>query len=479
MAEENRPEVNLEVCSGFFRIPTKDLIFNIKVLESNESSTTRVIEKIIEVEKKAAPTAPPPLPEPSPQAPNPQPVAAEPQVDDYYQQAAIKFCAKLNECQSSDSGQDAHNSSLNGINDLGEMANELSVVLGGVKSQPPPNADSNNSNSGNMDEALKSITDKIIQAKKLVGSPVSKEAPAPPKKNTPAAAPQKITRYLFNFDAVFQTIYELCTNETVKEHVQKARAKADEIFSKEKFYDSLSPKVAKLQEDDGFFSIPMSDIYTSLSASCSDKSTSNLLKKMDQQQSDIFLDQFLPLEVPPTEEIEIPGQAPANDDEPHAAGNESPAAPSATGGLAAILDNIEKELRSLSQAGQGNSSVDTGNSESLADDVDNAINIAVSINYYAQKLAQTSKIDNQFKLLPMREAVVFMESLLSQKEEEPSLIFSTGEETAKVAAEKFNSQETAKLDELASPVEDEEDNDEDDSGEVGQDDIDRLLEEMG
>jgi len=469
MAEDNRPEVNLEICSGFFRIPTKDLIYNIKVIESNESSTTRVIEKIIEVEKEA---------EPSPQVPPPQPVA-EPQVDDYYQQAAVKFCEKLEKCQNSNSGQNAHNSTLNGINDLGEMANELSVVLRGVKSQPLPKADSDDSNSGNMDEALKSITDKITQAKKLVGNPISKEAPPPPEKSAPAAAPQKIIRYLFNFDAVFQTIYELCTNETVKEHVQNARAKADEIFSKEKFYDLLSPKVAKLQEDDGFFSIPMSDIYTSLSASCSDKGTRNLLKKMDKQQSDIFLDQFLPLEVPPTEEIEIPGQAPADADKPQATDNESPAAPSATGGLAAILDNIEKELSSLSQAGQGNSSVDTGSSESLADNIDNAINIAVSISYYAQKLAQTSKIENQFSLLPMREAVVFMESLLSQKEENPALIFSTGEETAKVTAEKFSSQETAKLDELASPVEDEEDNDEEDSGEVGQDEIDRLLEEMG
>ena len=40
MAETNRPEVHLEVCSGFFRIPTEEMIYNITVLPSNESSAT-------------------------------------------------------------------------------------------------------------------------------------------------------------------------------------------------------------------------------------------------------------------------------------------------------------------------------------------------------------------------------------------------------------------------------------------------------
>ena len=77
MAETNRPEVHLEVCSGFFRIPTEEMIYNITVLPSNESSATKVVEKIVEVEKvveKEVPAPPPePAPEPPPAAPEPPP----------------------------------------------------------------------------------------------------------------------------------------------------------------------------------------------------------------------------------------------------------------------------------------------------------------------------------------------------------------------------------------------------------------------
>ncbi|MCK5438251.1 MAG: protein phosphatase CheZ, partial [Desulfobulbaceae bacterium] len=72
------------------------------------------------------------------------------------------------------------------------------------------------------------------------------------------------------------------------------------------FYDSVSPKIAKLNlDEDNFYQVPMTDLFTSLGDACSDKGITNLLKKMDSGQSTIFLDMSLPLEVPPTEEVEI------------------------------------------------------------------------------------------------------------------------------------------------------------------------------
>ncbi|NOX26137.1 MAG: hypothetical protein GXP59_08515 [Deltaproteobacteria bacterium] len=465
MAVDNRPEVNLEICSGFLRIPTNDLIYNIKVLASAESSTTRVIEKIVEVEKRAEPVPVPPAPKPA----APEPTAPLSQADDYYQQAALQFYRDLKKCQESYATTEQEDNTSNGLNDLAEMAGELREVLNGIKKSLPPTT----SNGGGQDSplaALKAVAAKIAQARKLAEGPVSETAPEPGAKNEPAptAASEKHTRYLFNFDAVFQTIYELCTNETVKDHVQKARAQADDIFAKETFYDALSPKVAKLAEDDGFFTIPMSDIFKSLDVACSDKGISNLLKKMDQQQSTIFLDQFLPLEVPPTEEIEIPAQAAAT-------GGEASAASSGNNGIAAILAKIETEINSINIAGQ------YGPPENLVDGIDNAVNITASIACDAGQIARVSKIDSQFRWLPVKTATMFMDNLLSQKDGDPHLSFADGEKKAKAVTAEFNTQETEKLDLLLRAVNepDDEEDDDDDGGEVGQDEIDRLLEEMG
>ncbi|VAW41958.1 hypothetical protein MNBD_DELTA03-59, partial [hydrothermal vent metagenome] len=88
------PEVTLEICSGFFRIPTKDIVYNIKVISTDTPSTTKVIEKIIEVEKAPAPpqpepavtAQPPPAAPPAPAAPAETPPVSAPYKDDYYQQ---------------------------------------------------------------------------------------------------------------------------------------------------------------------------------------------------------------------------------------------------------------------------------------------------------------------------------------------------------------------------------------------------------
>jgi len=144
----------------------------------------------------------------------------------------------------------------------------------------------------------------MSQAKEILDA--VQEDDAGKKAPEPVKTTEMKTLYLFDVDVVFQTLYELCTNETVKDHIKAAREKAEELFHFDTFYEAIAPKAAVYEADgDNFFNVPMSDVFTSLLASCNDKGISNLLKKMDKGQSDIFLDQTIPLEAPPTKEVEV------------------------------------------------------------------------------------------------------------------------------------------------------------------------------
>jgi len=178
---------------------------------------------------------------------------------------------------------------------------------------------------------LQNLQEKIGQANALIvalqeegGGAGEEEAAAGEVLDLAEAAPETVrrTRYLFALDTIFQTMYELCTNETVKTHITAARKKAGEIFDHNGFVDALGEKIENLAPDsDNFFTVPLSDVLSALLASCSDQKTQNLLKKMDLNQAEIFLDQSLPLEVPPTEEIEEAAPAAAT---PPEAGSAAP-----------------------------------------------------------------------------------------------------------------------------------------------------------
>ncbi|MFW8600485.1 hypothetical protein ACOHYD_03285 [Desulfobacterota bacterium M19] len=443
MTQESIPEVTLEICSGFFRIPTKDIIYNIKVISADTPSTTRVIEKIIEVEKApstpqpepAVAAQPPPAVPPEPAAPVETPAVPAPYIDDYYQQALTSIGDELKQPEGEIPA--SWTATLNGLQDLSEMAAELQEVLKAIN---PVAADSESS--GNSAAVIREVMAMINDA----GS------------QTPVST-TTTTRYLFNFDAVFQTIYELCTNETVKEHVQKARARAEDIFDKNKFYDLISPKASSLKEDDGFLSFPMSDIFNSLLGSCSDKKTTNLLKKMDQQQADIFLDQFLPLEVPPTEEAVV--SAPAV---------ESKAPVDST----KLLSRIKEKLANLHL-----SSSNTGGGSDMTEAIGDAINIAASISYDAQEIKKTATVAGKFIGLPLRRIAVLIKELQEIKEKTPALTLAEGLTQAHKAADHFASRENSTLQEELAPEPEEIDDEDAGSGEASQDDIDRLLEEMG
>lgn len=479
MAEHTKTEVNLEICSGFFRIPTENLIFNITVLESEHSSTTRVVEKIVEVEKEVPVAAPAPPPQPSPApatAPQAEIAAAQP-ADDFYQKTSEKCAADLKSLSESLGEEVGGNETPEGVEDLSAMATDLKNVL--LNARKLTSSRSGGGGGGVSTAILQELAEKLSQAETMSsGNKPSKEvdvaAPAPP-----TAATKKLTRHLFGLDAIFQTMYELCTNETVKTHIQNARGKAEEIFDKEKFYDIFSPKVSGYSEDDGFFNIPMSDIYKSLAQACSDKAVINLLKKMDQQQAEIFLDQFLPLEVPATEEIEVPdGSAAAA----IPAGKTSPPPKGAGTDMAILLQACKALVEKALDGADGNAPTEENNSDdALADALNDAITITGSIIDDATQLADSGNLDggDNFESTlwyKIKQTSTFYTSMLTQKLNTPD---STFDDALKAGAEGVQTLKAAILAQVEAarpkapePVADA-------GGEASQDDIDRLLEEMG
>ncbi|MDD5758531.1 MAG: hypothetical protein PHI06_05565 [Desulfobulbaceae bacterium] len=476
MTDKTKIEVNLEMCSGFFRIPTDDIVYNITVLPSTESSTTKVIEKIIEVEKIVEVEKK--IPAPAPSAPIAPAAEVASPTDDYYKHSAQKLQQEISRAatESNSAPSSAGGVDINAIHDLAAMASDLKEVLQTIKKHPQASGgDSAGSGPASLSSTLELLHEKISQAKSLCAKP--SKATTTPAATTAATPAKTTTRYLFNLDTVFQTIYELCTNETVKTHIKNARAKAEAIFDKEIFYNTISPKVSNYPEDDGFMNVPMSDVYSALRAACSDTGISNLLVKMDKQQADIFLDQFLLMEIPPTEEVLIAG---GNDPSP----DEDGPAPktSADGDILSILNECQVSLDKLISQSTNQESPAPASQEELIDKIDDAFSIAASIQHDAKKLAETHAEGDADPLwLKIKGLAVLAESMLNAKAADPSLSYESGLRTAEDAAQQRIAEITPKPKAPASPPPKKEapppapEN----FGEASQDDIDRLLEELG
>jgi len=463
MTEKKKIEVNLEMCSGFFRIPTEDVVYNITVLASNESSATKIVEKIIEVEKIVEVEKP--VPAPPPAAVGLTAVTPAPVIDDYFKQAAQTFQQEIAAIAEGVGPLPAAGGpDLGALRDLVDMASDLKDVLLAMKKRALAQSSGNSSPAVS---GLEEIVAKIAQAKGLCPQSATVSASS-------SVTTKTVTRYLFNLDTVFQTIYELCTNETVKTHIKNARARVAEIFDKEVFYDTISPKVPGYGEDDGFMNVPMTDVYHALGTACSEQGVKNLLTKMDQQQASIFLDQFLLMEVPPQEEVPVA-------DEGLDAPPPSPTAPD--NGLLRLLGECQGALDAMisGNGGQGASPVDLGD---LINSMDDAINIIASIQHDAQHLAEGSEGGEADPLWGKIKGLATLTAIiLSRKEADASLTFAKGLEAGQAAAQRCladnapppsprpASPPPAKKEAPAPAPQN--------FGEASQDDIDRLLEELG
>lgn len=362
MSTGEKSEVNLEISAGFFRISTDTAVYNITVLGNQETGAAQVVRHILAEERSSIPALAGPEPQAVETASARAAVCAEEaEEDDYYKTVSndiFNDIGKLAKSLSSTMGEipmedrrmkrveldeagekiEDAKSQLHDIVTMTERATmEIMDQVEKVQNQTDGVKDlllSLKTHAAFQTEALADgeegaqtatatlqiLQEKISQANALIAAlqegagEAVEEASAEEVIDLAEVAPETVrrTRYLFALDTIFQTMYELCTNETVKTHITGARKKAEEIFDYHGFVEAMDEKIKDLSPDsDNFFTVPLSDVLAALLTSCSDQKTQNLLKKMDLNQAEIFLDQSLPLEVPPTEEIEEVVAAPA------------------------------------------------------------------------------------------------------------------------------------------------------------------------
>ncbi|HCC54006.1 MAG TPA: chemotaxis protein CheZ [Desulfobulbaceae bacterium] len=375
MSTAGKAEVNLEINTGFFRIATDTVVYNITVLGGQETGTNQMVRQIMAEEKSPVPVLA--APEPVAGNLNHAPMDGWATEDDYYKTVSndiFNDIGKLAKSLSSTMGEipledrrmkraeldeagekiEDAKSQLHDIVSMTERAameimdqvEKVQTQTDGVKdlllSLKNHNAfqfeiiAEGEAGAQSAATTLQSLQEKISQAKTLIvamqeGSGASgEESVAEEMPDLAEAAPEMVkrTRYLFSLDTVLQTMYELCTNEAVKTHITGARKNIEEIFDYQAFVEAMGDKIKELAPDsDNFFTVPLSDVLSALLSACADPKTQNLLKKMDLNQKEIFLDQSLPLEVPPSEEIEeaVPasaatGEARVAQDKPAVAG---------------------------------------------------------------------------------------------------------------------------------------------------------------
>ncbi len=323
----DKPEVFLEIGAGYLRIPTAEVNYNITLIGESVATST---EKAV-------------IPPPVPPMPSAEPGPGE---GDYYRQVsedlyhdighlAKSLSSTIMEIPAEDRRQER--ATLDEAGDKLESAKtqlkDIVAMTEKAAMEIMDNVEKVQGGTGDVQGLLSQLKNHPAFALNDIEETDGAEAESPLATEIEAlngdiggalnllaevkadaqqgAAPEAVVplekqqRYLFDLDVIFQTLYELCTNETVKDHISAAREKAGEFFDLPGFQDKISDKAAGYEADgDNYFNVPMSDVFQALFAACSDKGTKNLLKKMDAGQSTIFLDQAIPLEAPEIEEVE-------------------------------------------------------------------------------------------------------------------------------------------------------------------------------
>jgi chemotaxis regulatin CheY-phosphate phosphatase CheZ len=158
-------------------------------------------------------------------------------------------------------------------------------------------------------------------------------SPAP----APAAPAPTGSRYEFSLELVFQTMYELCTNEAVKKHIKAMWDTAGQTFDGVKLENGLNSVAAAGggPDDDNFLNLDLKEVLKTMFQATSKDNFQQILKKMASTADQIFLEQTLPLEAIPKAGEPAPPPAPA--------------APSSAeaGPLAALAQQLVQELEGL------------------------------------------------------------------------------------------------------------------------------------
>ena len=357
--EDHLPVINLELNSGVFRIKTAEAIYLITV--TPDSTLTKVVEKVVEREV-VKPSPEPVLEETSQLDEN----------DVFYREISEELYGEIGKLarQLSLSIKEIPESNFKGLNleqtgkeledakgqledivhmtekatmDIMDLTETIQEDLFNIQGKLTSIKDlefmlrqeSSDLDWGDMDDTVISedeppapslpdidldfFTTLVEQENKLremiSGLPTVDENAAPPEPAPqPAAAPEpqvvKKTLYKFDVDVIFQTMYELCTNEMVKEHIKAMRNDQNTAFDQTVIVNSLSELAPTVDVEDNFYNFPITSILKGLFSATTNEKYKQILKKMNQTAASIFLDSVLPIEGE-TEEQEITVEAPA------------------------------------------------------------------------------------------------------------------------------------------------------------------------
>ncbi len=356
--EETLPVINLELSSGVFRIRTNEAIYQITV--NLDNPVARVVEKVVEKEVDRAPDSPVIM-------------AAAVEADDlFYREMSEELYSEIGKLarQLSLSIKEIPGKGFAGVNieqtgqeledakgqledivqmtekasmdimDLAEsIQDDLSTVTGQIQTikgldfiagqateldwddvpdepEGEATAESDPLAAGPnlFADFIAILLDQENKLRTAVTQlPVISDTPKPVQPAAPAApaAPvmEKVTTYIFDIDVIFQTLYELCTNEAVKDHIKIMRAEQQTGFNSEavlKFLADLAPTV---DVEDNFFNFPLATILKGLFQTTDNEKFKQILKKMNQTAGSIFLDTILPIlgEIE-EKEIEVQGE---------------------------------------------------------------------------------------------------------------------------------------------------------------------------
>ncbi|MBF0551243.1 MAG: protein phosphatase CheZ, partial [Deltaproteobacteria bacterium] len=388
MSDKKIPRITLEVQSGAFTIRTEDVIYDIVV--KPDPNATRVIEKIVEKEVPvysealSIPAAPPP-----PAAPGPSDSGTT-EDEKFYEEVTAEMYSEIGTLakQLSISLKGVSVSDLAGmdmasagkeletakgqleqvvnltesatmniidkVEEIEEVCKEIQQNLEKINEFEPLSEESRNKimdDIGKLAEdypEIQSVVGTVLQNEEAIYEKLKEvslstaSAPPSPVVSKPAGPPARV----FPLDTTFQTIYELCTNEVVKKHIKTMREKQHNEFDHEAINEYLSAKTEGLVVEDGFLNVPIKAIFESLYKATPNEEFKTLIKKMNSNSEKIFLDQFIPLDMPPEAE-------PTPDQEDESASSASvETLISGNGHFTEVLDLISQNISTLREKGE-------------------------------------------------------------------------------------------------------------------------------
>ncbi|MBU0483324.1 MAG: protein phosphatase CheZ [Proteobacteria bacterium] len=529
MSEKSKPVIRLELSSGCFRIPTTDAVYEITVCSSPESTATMVIEQIVDAEQGQVESVV------GDAAQGGSPGGTDMKGDDYYKRVSTEIYHEIGVLAKSltstmldipaedrrgkraeldEAGEKIEDakSQLKKIVDMTEQATmeimdqvekvqgqtgDVKEVLAILKDHQAFKTKNSIEQEGAkavnpLIDDVRGARDRVARIKELIlelqekgMGKIESGAAENGLQELSGGGSGKGKRYLFSLDTIFQTLYEFCTNEAVKTHISSAREHAAEIFEHDLFIEKISLIAEKIEPDaDNFIQISMSEILGILKDTCSDKAIKNLFKNMDANQSSIFIDQSLPLELPEIEKASV-------DEQQDGAGGAVSVSAEGTSpmnelvGLAGesleLLDGLAEKAALCQAVSPGSNRMSMMTLEDQADifqRIEDAFNMASGISVDTSKITevlsfqdlsgqQIMKIikllnDFQVQLLAI---VVSFGSQLKVKEKNSSI---TAEEGKRMAQEDVD----LYVSKFAKPEEEE-------SGMLDQDEVNAMLEEMG